>query len=607
MLKSTVAAIVCILLAAGGASLHAQGRSDGSIHRREAERHDRYGPLTEAQWDSVNGYHAPAAISSPSLAMRKEEAPCTLTRVVFGWSPSWLGTAYKAYDYSLLSDVCYFSYELDPATGNYTTVGNWKSTDLVPVAKAAGTRVHLCVTLFSGHLRFLGNSAARSAMIDSVVALLKLRGADGVNIDFEGMPAAARGGFTSFMTELGTRLHSVIPGSRVSIALPAVDWSNVFDAAAMVPYVDLFLIMGYDYHWKGAPEAGPVAPKNAGSTWGSIDVTRSVYTWLDHGIPPSKLALAVPYYGYEWPTRDSAVPSPTTGPGAAVTYAAIRAKAPMLSPRWDNASSTPYYILGSESSWSQGWYDDAKSLGAKYDLAIMKNLAGIGIWALGYDEGGRELWDALASHFTSCAHSPCEGTVADMGGPSGNYPDNDAYTYTIAPENAGSVKLTFYSFNVADDRLRIYDGRDTLAPLLGSFTGDLNPGTLTATSGAMTLAFASNAGKSSWGWIANWSCTSLPQGVDPAPHGPPLPSLTIEPNPLTTVAEVGYALPVAATVDLALYDLLGRKIATLDAGYRREGAHRVGIDRRGLRLAAGTMLLRLRAGDDVVERQVVVR
>ena len=215
---------------------------------------------------------------------------------------------------------------------------------------------------------------------------------------------------------------------------------------------------------------------------------------------------------------------------------------------------------------------------------------------------------AEATHFTDCAHAPCEGTLTDMGGPSGNYPSNDSYTYTIAPENAASVKLTFYSFNVADDRLRIYDGRDTLAPLIGSFTGDANPGTVTASSGAMTIAFNAGGANVSWGWIANWSCTSLPQGVDRAPaEDATAPLLSIEPNPLDATAEIVYTLRDAATVELALYTLDGRRAALLDEGYRREGVHRILFDRRLHRLPAGAMLLRLRAGDRVVERQMVTR
>ena len=46
-------------------------------------------------------------------------------------------------------------------------------------------------------------------------------------------------------------------------------------------------------------------------------------------------------------------------------------------------------------NWNQTWYDDSLSISKKYDLALSKNLGGIGIWALGYDEGYDELWNLL--------------------------------------------------------------------------------------------------------------------------------------------------------------------------------------------------------------------
>ncbi|MDD3662208.1 MAG: hypothetical protein PHG63_04050, partial [Candidatus Dojkabacteria bacterium] len=38
--------------------------------------------------------------------------------------------------------------------------------------------------------------------------------------------------------------------------------------------------------------------------------------------------------------------------------------------------------------------------GAKYDFVLGRNLGGIGIWALGYDNGRSELWSTLQSKFS---------------------------------------------------------------------------------------------------------------------------------------------------------------------------------------------------------------
>ena len=43
--------------------------------------------------------------------------------------------------------------------------------------------------------------------------------------------------------------------------------------------------------------------------------------------------------------------------------------------------------------------DDPKSLSIKYNFAKSKKLGGVGIWALGFDDGRQELWTALRSAF----------------------------------------------------------------------------------------------------------------------------------------------------------------------------------------------------------------
>jgi spore germination protein YaaH len=43
--------------------------------------------------------------------------------------------------------------------------------------------------------------------------------------------------------------------------------------------------------------------------------------------------------------------------------------------------------------------EDTRSLGAKYDFALSKNLAGVGVWALGNDGDNPELWDLLKQKF----------------------------------------------------------------------------------------------------------------------------------------------------------------------------------------------------------------
>jgi PKD repeat protein len=107
----------------------------------------------------------------------------------------------------------------------------------------------------------------------------------------------------------------------------------------------------------------------------------------------------------------------------------------------------------------------------------------------------------------------CSGSFYDSGGPSGNYANNSNLTETFYPATPGAMmRCVFNSFTTqsGNDILRIYDGINTSATLLGSFSGTSNPGTFTASngSGALTFNFTSNASTRMAGWDATLSCYS---------------------------------------------------------------------------------------------------
>jgi gliding motility-associated-like protein len=106
----------------------------------------------------------------------------------------------------------------------------------------------------------------------------------------------------------------------------------------------------------------------------------------------------------------------------------------------------------------------------------------------------------------------CSGTFYDSGGASGNYGNNQGFTYTICPAGAGGVSVNFLAFSVENsfDFLTIYDGNTSTAPSLGTFTGTNSPGFIAATAsnttGCLTFVFFSNATNNSSGWAATISC-----------------------------------------------------------------------------------------------------
>jgi len=368
-----------------------------SIHMLELEAH-RDVIVDYARIDSI------AAALPPPLP--RALVP---TREIVGYLPYWQYGSYLNLNYNLLTQINYFSAELD-GSGNITNLNGWPRTELIDFAHARDVKVKLCATLFGGTslATLLGSATNRQRAINNLLDEVQAAGAAGVDIDFELMPSGQKENMVTFMQDLTTAFHTNIPGSIVTMAMPAVDWSGRWDYNALAGIVDGLFIMGYDYHWKGSDNAGPVSPLG-GFTY---NVTWTVNDYLTKtGNNTAKIILGLPYYGQDWPVTSSTKYATTTGNGSAVLYSAAVVDAGTYGRLWDSNSSTPWYNYQS-GGWHQVWYDDSLSLSLKYDLALEKDLAGVGMWALGYDGERPELWGALADHFTTGTPPPRPTTVA---------------------------------------------------------------------------------------------------------------------------------------------------------------------------------------------------
>lgn len=471
-----------------------------SEHYYESQRYGKMEINSESDWDTYNGFQP--------FILKKAAKDFPLNKEVFGWHPYWMGTAYNSYDYSLLTELSYFSYEVDPYTGKAKTMHEWETTPMVDVALSQGIKVSLTITLFDNHEAFLTNSTAIDTLIQTLIAQIKLRNAHGINVDFEAVPSTQKAGLTQFMQKLCTAFHQEIPGSRISIALPAVDWGGVFDVGVMNEFVDLFLIMGYGYHWSGSEEAGPTSPKHSGSIWSNKTVTWSIDDYLNKGIGPEKLCLAVPYYGRDWETSDELVPSAALSTGAAVTFAkGIENYQGFYSAYWDGHSMTPAYIYrDNENKWHQCWIDNAQSLGYKYDLVNLKGIAGIGIWAMGYDGTYPDLNNILAEKFTDKPKTIDSDYFYDTGGPEGFYAANEDWYFTLVGPPDTKLLMVYEQFDTEAgfDSLTVFDGATQLATLMKSYSGSLPVDTLYASSNALCFRFKSNATNQLTGWKALW-------------------------------------------------------------------------------------------------------
>lgn len=490
-----------------------------SIHQEQSEKYAQYNLTAESQWDSLNAVEN----GSPITSVTRNKRSCNLTKRVYGWQPYWNAgsSTYNNYDWSGLTDLCYFSYDVNSSTGAATSTHGWATATVVTAAQANGVNVSLCAALFSGHTTFFSSSSAQQTLITNLINLVQSRNAHGVNIDFEGMGSSNKAGFTAFMINLCNQMHAAIPGSEVSIALYSVDWGGVFDMAALNPYVDLFIIMGYDYYYSGSSTAGPGDPLyNFNPPNYNYTLTKSITYYLNKGASKSKLLLGLPYYGREWATTLSTIPSSTTGGGTnTVLYNTMRnnTNGYYSSRKWDGTSfSTWFPSVRSGVNW-QAFVDDSYSMSKRFDIVNQFGIGGMGIWALGYDNGYNDFWSLIQNKFTSCAFVPCSDTIYDMGGPNTNYYDNERYTYTIAPTGASGLTLNFTSFATEAnyDSLWIYNGSSTASPLIGAYTGSASPGIITAAGNALTIRVKSDGATTAAGWRAVWNCSIITDNTAP--------------------------------------------------------------------------------------------
>lgn len=500
--------LLCMLMTTA-LCLQAQQPYFLSVHQEESEYYKALG-RDHYQMDEEE-YQAVASARAKTM-----RAGCTPDKVIFGYHPYWnADTVCLDYRWELLTDLCFFSYEVDTLTGNALSTHGWTTSRAVDSALANGVRVHLCVTLFDGHAYFFNNASARQTLITNLINLVQARGAHGVNIDFESVPSSQKTNLTAFLIDLCNQMHTAIPGSLVSIASPAVNWNGTFEIASLNNYLDWFVIMGYDYYWSGSTSSGPLSGLYSMTCGTTDNLSRTLTYYLSNGASKEKVVLALPYYGRQWKTTGSAVPSPTiAGTSTSRTYRTIRMNSSgyyiPANRGWEPNSLTPYYVFHDGTNWNQCFADNEKSLAYRYDMVRLRDVAGIGIWALGYDDDYPELWNLLEEKLTDCRVVPCSDTLYDLGGPGCNHFDNEDFTWTLAPDNATGLSMTFSSFSLESgwDSLWIYDGPSIASPLIGGYSGTAGPGTVNASGGALTLRYHSDNATTRPGWMAIWNCTS---------------------------------------------------------------------------------------------------
>ena len=390
---------------------------------------------------SASGWSGDSVVDGDGISAAAPIGPSGLRREVFGFLPYWeLSDKSTTLDWRTLSTVAYFSVgctstgSLDKRNSNGTATTGWagwtssRMTSIINAAHDHQTRVVLTVSCFawsaagaSTQAALLGSATRRATLARQIAAAVRDRGADGANLDFEPIVAGYADEFTALVRKVRSELNNVAPGYQLTFDTMGSVGNQPIANATAPGGADAVFIMGYDYRTAGSSYAGSIAPL----TGPLYDLTDTVKAYTAK-VSPSKVILGIPYYGRAWSTASDALHARTLSPpkyggSAAPFYADAVAIANANGRRWDSVEQSPWTAYrkqtctpayGCVTSWRQLYYDDATSLKRRYDLVNRANLRGVGIWALGYEDGRAELRAALADKFLSDRTPPVVGIWA---------------------------------------------------------------------------------------------------------------------------------------------------------------------------------------------------
>lgn len=299
---------------------------------------------------------------------------------------------------SISHDLTYASVFSFPVDGRGGVVyGPGAAAPSVGVIRSLGIAALAVVSNFDG-LNF-SPDLARDAMTGAtgaataaaVVEFAASNGFQGVNVDFENMYPEDRQLYAGFIAALSRAAHA--RGLTLSNAMapkwadwPNLPWVGTFDYSALAPHLDFTMLMTYEWGWSGGPPMA-IAP---------VDLVRRVLAYAVSAIPPSKILMGIPLYGYDW-----TVPAPegtlarTVTPSQAVEAAARYG----TDIHFDRTAQAPWFrYTDEEGARHEVWFEDVRSSAAAHALIDTFGLRGASYWNVLYNYP--QNWLALEDRYT---------------------------------------------------------------------------------------------------------------------------------------------------------------------------------------------------------------
>lgn len=337
-------------------------------------------------------------------------------KIVYGFLPFWnLDSVVLQPE---LTHLAYFSLTIDQngtivtqlngnAEPGYHQLQSAEFLELNKIIKAYNGRFDIVFSQLDNETieAFLNSDSAQATFLQSLDSLLLAYPINGVNLDIEYAGEAnadLRGRYTQFVTTVRQHLNKTYQGIQLTVDMYAAAASKpmLWEVDKIAPLTDKIIIMAYDFSQANSLRAGPVAPLLPnGSGWDkSINASLKDFT---HLVPPDKLLLGVPFYGYEWQTTSQEAQSFTVpNSGATASYQRVKAlltqkDSLQLTEHWDDNALEPFLTYTKTGKNYTVYYENPQSIGYKLDYVNELGLGGIAIWSLGYDGDSRDLWNTI--------------------------------------------------------------------------------------------------------------------------------------------------------------------------------------------------------------------
>jgi spore germination protein YaaH len=280
--------------------------------------------------------------------------------------------------------------ELSPSWLSLNGAGGlvWQSSDpsglpdpaLLDVARKQGIKLVPTIANYRNHVwdnqvvsRVLRDPALRKRHVERIVGVVTGQGWAGIDIDYEHLRAQDRDYFSAFMAELGVALHAHGKTLATAVHPKTSDpgWQPKNQAqnyAALGRADDEVRVMLYDYTWDlSAPGAhAPIA-------W-----VKEVVAWTVTQVPPRKVILGAPLYGYDWPS---------SGPGETLMWKELMARRTGANAllRWDPTTASAWFTYNQD-GFHTVWFENASSTAAKLEVMNTYGIGGIHFWRLGGED-----------------------------------------------------------------------------------------------------------------------------------------------------------------------------------------------------------------------------